>query len=60
MSANPQIVQIFLNYHLRKLKEVNISNLYLSGHTFEFHSQTERLRHYVTMLLSWQKGINSD
>lgn len=54
MSANPQIVQIFSNYHLGKLKIIN--NLYLNGHAFEFHSQTEKLElHYVTLGLSWRE-----
>ena len=48
MSASPQILQIFPNYHLGKLKV--ISNLSLNGYTFEFCSQTEKLvLHYVTM-----------
>lgn len=56
MSVNPQIVRIFPNYHLGKLKVT--SDLSLYGHAVEFHSQTEKLGLlYVTMCLSWR---NSD
>jgi len=41
MSVNPQIVGIFPNYHLGKLKVT--SDLSLDGHAVEFHSQTEKL-----------------